>query len=64
MRRKRKVVNWMKEGSVYPMYPEYPEYISLINRGYIYIYIYNCRRTCDSLRIFLTSFLERTKVTF
>ena len=40
MRRKRKVVNWMKEGSVYPMYPEYPEYISLINRGYIYIYIY------------------------
>lgn len=22
----KKGVNWMKEGSVYPMYPEYPEY--------------------------------------
>lgn len=63
MRRKRKVVNWMKEGSVYPMYPEYPE-LYIVDQSRIYIYIYNCRRTCDFLCIFLTSFLERTKVTF
>lgn len=39
MRRKRKVVNWMKEGSVYPMYPEYPE-LYIVDQSRIYIYIY------------------------